>query len=287
MTSDSIQGPTLGGSLVVGATGFVGSNLVGQLRRAGMPPAAAISSSEWHELRSRPHFHTVIVAAPHARKWWAAIHPEDDRRICEALANELLAVDCERLVLLSTIDATGLTTGFDEDSAPDEPANPYGMNRLWLERRLQSARAGVSVIRLPGLFGEGLKKNVLFDILNGRDVSGVHPDDQYQWYSIDWLLRDIALVLGIGADRAFLTSQPIAVREVILACLPSTAHSLAHPGADLERGPISYGLTSKFASLWPTSTNGFQYDKRAVLGALRLFMAPERPSESDRVDIHD
>lgn len=287
MKSDSGRGPTLSGALVVGATGFVGSNLVGQLRRAGMPPAAAISSSEWHEVRSMPRFGTAIVAAPHARKWWAAIHPEDDRRICEALADELLAVDSKRLVLLSTIDATGLTSGFDEDSARDEPANPYGMNRLWLERRLQSARAGVSVVRLPGLFGDGLKKNVLFDMLNGREISGVHPDDQYQWYSVDWLLRDIALVLGIGANRVFLTCEPIAVREVVLECMPSMAHSLASASVDLQRGPISYGLTSKYASLWPTSTNGFQYDRRAVLGALRPFMTPELRSVSDRVDIHD
>jgi hypothetical protein len=45
-----------------------------------------------------------VCAAPHARKWWANQHPDQDKRIVEGLMRELEHVAAERFVLMSTVE---------------------------------------------------------------------------------------------------------------------------------------------------------------------------------------
>lgn len=41
----------------------------------------------------------------------------------------------------------------------------YGKDRLWLENKVSDSFDSL-VIRLPGLYGKGLKKNFLYDYIN-------------------------------------------------------------------------------------------------------------------------
>ena len=61
----------------------------------------------------------------------------------------------DKFVLISTI------------AVYDNPTdNAYGRNRLYLENYLINNYENVSIVRLPSLFGEGLKKNSLYDLKN-------------------------------------------------------------------------------------------------------------------------
>jgi hypothetical protein len=98
--------------------------------------------------------------------WAANAAPEEDRANLRHLADRIATARFDRLVLVSTIAVLDdLGAGHTESSARYESGKAYGRNRRELEVML-TKRHGAVVLRLPALFGEGLRKNFLFDLLN-------------------------------------------------------------------------------------------------------------------------
>jgi hypothetical protein len=145
---------------LIGGTGFVGRNLLAQ-----RPFARHYSSQTIPEIAGE-RFSTLICAGAPATMWAANDDPERDRANLRGLAERLATARFERLVLISTIavlDDAG--AGHTEGSAKFETAKAYGRNRRELEVTL-TERHGAVVLRLPALFGDGLRKNFIFDLLN-------------------------------------------------------------------------------------------------------------------------
>ncbi|MCI6709979.1 MULTISPECIES: NAD(P)-dependent oxidoreductase [Eisenbergiella] len=73
----------------------------------------------------------------------------------------------QKLVLISTIDVFKSPLAVYEDSAIDmDGLQPYGYNRRVLENWVRENYPEALIVRLPGLFGEGIKKNFIYDIIN-------------------------------------------------------------------------------------------------------------------------
>ena len=69
------------------------------------------------------------------------------------------------LVLISSIAVFADSRGRCEDDAPDTDGLPaYGRNRLQLEQWVREDFNDALIVRLPALYGAGLKKNFLFDL---------------------------------------------------------------------------------------------------------------------------
>jgi hypothetical protein len=65
------------------------------------------------------------------------------------------------------VDVYDVKCGVNEDHIIDpEKSDYYGRHRLAFEDFVKANFTNVTIIRLPGLFGEGLKKNFIYDILN-------------------------------------------------------------------------------------------------------------------------
>ncbi|MEO0397849.1 MAG: hypothetical protein AAF224_00315 [Pseudomonadota bacterium] len=151
----------VGGAALVGATGFVGSNL-----RRQTSFAACYDSKSISDIRGR-RFERVICAGAPAEMWRANQDPERDDAIIDGLIDNLCAVHCDELVLISTIAVLNDgAAGYTEDTAAYEKNSAYGRNRRRLEEACAKHFASTKIIRLPALFGTGLKKNFIFDILN-------------------------------------------------------------------------------------------------------------------------
>ena len=93
--------------------------------------------------------------------------PDRDRAAIEALTDRLDGVTARRFVLISSIavladfagrDVEG-TDAFQEDLA-------YGRHRRALEAFCEDRFDNCLVVRLPALFGPGLRKNFIFDLMN-------------------------------------------------------------------------------------------------------------------------
>lgn len=171
---------------LIGYTGFVGSNLAKQLHFDAM-----YNSSNSHEMRGKA-FDRVICAGVRAAKWWANAHPSEDADSIAKLTETLESVHIKSLVLISTVDVYPLPVEVDElTEISRSEGEPYGRHRLALEDRVKELFDSVQIIRLPALFGAGLKKNALYDMLTNNRLEYINPESTFQWYDLSRLGVDL------------------------------------------------------------------------------------------------
>lgn len=147
-----------GRSALIGSTGFVGGVLSRQVAFD-----AAYASTTIDQIEDEA-FDTVICAGAPAAMWRANADPEGDRANLERLAAVVGRARIGRLVLISTIAVLAdPASGADETTTDFETELSYGRHRRWLETALSDGFSTL-ILRLPALFGPGLKKNFLFDL---------------------------------------------------------------------------------------------------------------------------
>ena len=79
---------------------------------------------------------------------------------------QLLHVRCKKLMLISTIDV--LPKGaekYEDVQLPEGSTSAYALHRIKMEQFVQEHFENVTIIRLPGIFGRGLRKNFIFDLI--------------------------------------------------------------------------------------------------------------------------
>lgn len=253
------------GSALIGYTGFVGANL-----ERAFAFDKLINSKNVNDLRGRA-FDRVVCAGVPAVKWLANKEPEKDRAAIASLVDVLEAVQAEEFVLISTIDVyPNPSVPADETASLDRSFNhAYGMHRLELERwaidRFEKSR----VIRLPALFGEGLKKNVLFDLLHGNMTENVNPASVFQWYPLRRLHSDMERVRSHDIRVINLVPEPVRTSDIVTAFFPD-----AKVGAEKEPAP-AYRLQTQYSDLFE-GPQGYVLDRITVLGELAAFIAQHR-----------
>ena len=145
---------------LIGYTGFVGSNLALQYEFTDLYNSKNITDI------AGKSYDLLICAGVKAQKWVANQQPEKDLADIQALIDQLSKAEIKQFVLISTIDVYPNPVNVDEDSLIDKTNHhPYGLNRLYLEEWVAKHYQDHLIIRLPGLFGQGIKKNFIHDIL--------------------------------------------------------------------------------------------------------------------------
>ena len=145
---------------LIGDTGFVGSTLTRDIAFSRTYNSRSI------ERIAGESFDTLVCAGAPATMWAANANPRADLDNLRRLTSALSEAKINRLVLISTIAVfDDVSAGYTESSARYETVKAYGRNRRELELHVMERYEAV-VLRLPALFGKGLKKNFIFDILN-------------------------------------------------------------------------------------------------------------------------
>lgn len=145
--------------LLVGSTGFVGGNL----RRSHEFEHMCHSSDIEDFYSSEPEL-CVYAGVPSAM-FLANSNPEADLEIMKQACENLRRINPKRLVLISSIAVYRDSRGKDENSAMETAGlSAYGKNRLLLEQWVRQDFPDAFIVRLPALYGAGLKKNFLFDL---------------------------------------------------------------------------------------------------------------------------
>ncbi len=248
---------------LIGYTGFVGSTL---LRSRSFD--ACFRSTDIDAIRGRT-FDTVYCCGAPAEKWRANKDPIEDQARLATLTGALREVDTARFVLISTVDVYPSPNGVDERTPIDASASqPYGLHRFHLEEFCRS-RFETTVIRLPGLYGHGLKKNALFDLLNDRPVDTVPGNARFQFYDITRIHDDTERILAAGIATTNITAEPVSMNDV--------AHEVfgrSMPTRFSESAP-SYDVRSIHADLVGGSS-GYWFSASQVIAGLQAFVASER-----------
>jgi hypothetical protein len=255
----------MSGSALIGYTGFVGSAL-SRARRFD----TLVNSRNTDHLRGGS-FDLVVCAGVSAVKWLANKEPETDRAAITGLADLLTTVEAKEFILISTIDVYPDTSlASDENTSIDPSINhAYGRHRLEFERWVTDRFQNTRIVRLPALFGEGLKKNVIFDLLRGNLTDNVNPASRFQWYPLRRLASDIERIRAHDIRLINLFPEPIRTSDILAAFFPG-----AKTGPDAEPAP-SYRLCTRFSELFG-GPPGYLLDRITVLGELADFVALDR-----------
>lgn len=146
--------------LLVGSTGFVGGNLLAKHTFA----AECHSSDITAQYGTRPDL--CVYAGMPAAMFLANADPEADLAVMRAARENIRQIAPKRLVLISSIAVLADSRGVYEDSpAQDTEGLPaYGKNRLQLEHWVREDFPDALIVRLPALYGAGIRKNFLFDL---------------------------------------------------------------------------------------------------------------------------
>lgn len=146
---------------LIGNTGFVGGHLASQHIFG-----AQFNSRTIHTAAGQS-FGAVACAAAPGSMMLANRFPEQDAQQIRSMMDQLYQIRAERFVLISSIAVlAAFGRRDDEDTQAFETALPYGRHRRALETFCANRFPHCLIVRLPALFGAGLKKNFLFDILN-------------------------------------------------------------------------------------------------------------------------
>ncbi len=249
-------------SALIGATGFVGSSL-----RAQAPFDELYDSKSIGSIRGRS-LDLIVCAGARAEKWKANRDPDADRAGIEQLIGPLREVQARRFVLVSTVDVYPEPVEVDE-ATPIDPAraNAYGRNRRALEE-FCADRFRASILRLPGLYGPGLKKNAIYDLLHDNQVDQIHPDSVYQFYDVRLLWSDVERAARHGIDLLNVATEPVSIGEIAERCFGRTL------GRPAGRSAARYDMRSRHAGLW--GGDRYLYGKEQVMRGLHSFVEEAR-----------
>lgn len=146
---------------MIGSSGFVGSTLQRSKKFKYCYNRKNIGNSVGMS------FDNVICTAAPGSMFHANQNPSQDKKCIDNLILDLTRLKANRFILVSTIAVfSNIGCGHNELYKPKTPTDTYGKNRLRLENFCINHFSNCLIVRLPALFGEGLKKNFIFDILN-------------------------------------------------------------------------------------------------------------------------
>ena len=248
---------------LIGSSGFVGSSLSKQVYFTDFYRSGTIAKIEGL------NFDLVICAAAPAQKWIANREPVADRQNIESLITHLKTVTCKTFILISTVDVFKRPIDVDEDTPVDEEGlHAYGLHRRLLEKFVESHFPNHLIVRLPGLVGPGLRKNVIFDFLNDNNLQAIDSRGVFQFYPMVNLWLDIQTALRAGLKLVHLTAEPISVANV---SEQGFGKPFRQPTANK---PAIYDLRSRHAAVFG-GTGNYQYSQRETIQAVRAYAQSE------------
>lgn len=247
---------------LIGYTGFVG----GGLARSGNW-TDQFNSKNISDLRGRK-YDRIVCAGIQAKKWWANQNPAEDWQGISTLLSALDEVETQEFVMISSIDVYPQPEDVDEDSQiPTESDHPYGLHRLRAEVHVQRRFSNCFVLRLPGLFGPGLRKNLIYDMMHGRDLPQLDASTIYQYYNTERLPQDIAASIAANLPLVNLATEPVSTERLIKEVFPT--YPVVNRGTN-----ISYDMHTRHAALFGGSGHYIE-DAATVIDQIKRFVATE------------
>jgi|1185.fasta_scaffold17096_2 nucleoside-diphosphate-sugar epimerase len=249
---------------LVGHTGFVGRNLNDSF--SFRHRFNSVNSDNMRGLRTPG----MICACLYAEKWRANNDAKADLEQVRSVFETVSAVRADAVILISTIDIYDPPYAVDESCLPDpEQIHPYGRHRLLFERWMSERFGKLWTIRLPGLFGPHLKKNLIFDLAQNRLLDQIHPDGCLQWMHIGRLPEILSRAVMTELSVLNVVSEPISTLSI---------RDVVRPGAQIgvrAKTAPNYDVRTAHSQLFGRS-DGYVFARQTVIDDLRHATAEMR-----------
>ena len=145
--------------LLVGSTGFVGGNLIKQHEFS-----ASVHSVDVMKVYDMKPSLCVYAGVP-SEMFIANGNPDRDFDIIKKARDNIRRIKAKKNVLISTIAVYSDFDGSDENSSIVKEKLPtYGRNRYQLEEWVKEDFSNAIIVRLPAIYGDGIKKNFVYDL---------------------------------------------------------------------------------------------------------------------------
>jgi hypothetical protein len=248
---------------LIGHTGFVGTTLKKQHNFDTF-----FRSTDIHTIADQ-EFDLLVCSGAPAKKWLANLRPEEDRVSIEKLTRALSTVRCKRFILISTVDVFANPAGVNEGSPVETLGlHPYGLHRRELEMFVEQHFPSRLILRLPGLVGPGLKKNIVYDIHNQNNILKIDSRSVFQFYPMVNLWADLRRGIDLGVNLLHLTAEPISTSEV-----SKEGFGIAMQN-HIAKEPSCYDLQTAYAHQMG-GVGLYTYCKREALQAIRAYAQTE------------
>jgi hypothetical protein len=176
----------------------------------------------------------------------------------------------QRVVLVSTVDVYPTPRQVDENSIIDiARCQPYGKHRYELECFVAGRFQKHHIMRLPALFGEGLRKNFIYDLMNNNCLDWTDHRSSFQLYDMMNLWRDCQRCIDAGLPLVNLAVEPL------------TAADVAWHGFGIKfemttaKPPVHYDMHSKYAVAFGGG-GPYLYSAAEALAGVRYFVGQQR-----------
>jgi hypothetical protein len=248
---------------LIGFSGFVGSLLNKQASFKSLYRSTNISDIQGKS------FDTIVCAGASAQKWLANQEPNTDLKNIEDLISHLKNAQCNNFILISTVDVFKDPSGVDENNIINESGlQAYGLNRLLLEKFVENHFPNYLIVRLPGLVGPGLKKNVIFDFLNDNNLQAIESRNVFQFYPMINLWSDIQTAIDAGLKLVHFTAEPISVSDISMKAFGKPFDNV------LSNNPIAYDMRTIHAKVFG-KTGHYQYSADDSILAIKNYAQTE------------
>jgi nucleoside-diphosphate-sugar epimerase len=252
---------------LIGYTGFVGGNIYNQGEFADAYNTSNINDIDGQE------YDLVVSAATYAEMWRINQDPEGDLAQINGLIDHLKTVKAAKFVLISTVGVYKNPNGSNEDTPVEtDGLLAYGANRYHLEQFVRD-NFDALIVRLPGLFGPGLKKNVVYDLMHNNMVEKIHHAGTYQYYNLGNIWKDINVALDNNLPLINLATEPVRTDELAAHCFGRENFDQEPEGVK----PAYWDMHSKHAELYD-GTVPYLYSKQQVLDDIKAFVDSEKES---------
>lgn len=251
-------------SALIGFTGFVGGNIDRQFDFSDRYNSKNIAEIDGKE------YDLVVSAANRAEMWRINQEPKVDKAEIDEFISHIRNAKIGKLVLISTVGVYKNPNGANEDTLVDtDGLSSYGANRYYLEQFCRD-NFDTTIVRLPGLFGTGLKKNVIYDLLHNNMVENIHADGTYQYYNLNNIWRDIQIALDNNLPLVNLAVPPVTTAEVA-----RVAFGMDFTNRPEGITPAFWDMHSKYADIYGGEGN-YLYTKQQELDGIQEFVEKER-----------
>ena len=250
---------------LIGYTGFVGSSLANQYKFSDLYNSKNIENIVGKS------YDLVVSAGTYALRWKANQEPLEDWKAIKRLLDCLKKVSVKHFILISTIDVYPQKDGVDEDTKIKlkDHSEAYGRNRFKMEQFIKRKFTSHTIIRCPQIYGPGVKKGFIYDLIYDNALDFTHKDTLLQFYWAPNFKKDIEI------------ARKSNISLINFAVEPTTAYEVAKSGRGMnfktvtEKPPMKFDMQTKYSSLYGKKGR-YIYGKKETLKQLKDFIQKER-----------